>query len=611
MATRPTSTTPTAVLPAPADLLTALDRMLTVGSYYTADHECTVAVASAVHEALVGIAGDRNEVTIAWSTEGFAVCGESVEVPDVRVRRLSGMMSAVGAGALTIATATTSDDLREAFRILQANRHALSSSQGLTEIQWTGMPDSVRVAENTMQLVALPKGVPEELLDLPGEAIVEKPGSNDGAPTPDSAVPLPDADPTIRPDGTGSLTDSDEIATVVSLAAAARKLTESPDLVDLVFGKLRRSGAPEETTDKERKAPRPDDKTPPSYDYSIAGFLNEVTKLELSKEDPRHRRATTRAEFLGVCMQALRHIDQVNLTDIIAGLRRELKGSQLTSSERQVVSAGVADVCAELPVETTDLVLTTVRDGLRDSDPMALANLWLSLRRDGDAERWSVLRPHVLASLLDGMESVDSNTTAELWRAIAAFDQEEAKTMVPRFEALLGGGVRRIPASLWEVPLSELVPVLALLLHSRMGASLGPQLHYKLSLGAEGSLAVVLMDMLQDYDPRWHGLYLALSADPEAATLPRLLVRQAAKILHHVLNRLPMEDHSAPWLPVSLVWYQQLYPRGAEPLLRRVVSERRLWFWPVWPTSCREIAGRLLQAMATAKAEQAEESRDE
>jgi hypothetical protein len=64
----------------------------------------------------------------------------------------------------------------------------------------------------------------------------------------------------------------------------------------------------------------------------------------------------------------------------------------------------------------------------------------------------------------------------------------------------------------------------------------------------------------------------------------------AAGTLQRILANLPPARRDEAWVAPAVEWLGRLAPESARALLARIVNERRLVFFRVWPPACRRAA---------------------
>ncbi|MBK7772204.1 MAG: hypothetical protein IPI48_17220 [bacterium] len=136
--------------PEHAELLVALDRMLTVGSYYPPGHEKYRQVAAAAHRAVVRAAGPQGIAAIEVNEPGLTM-GPSFAAADSReAKRLHKLLMPLDVALLEIDTAASAEDLHAALLVLKKQQSELGSSRTYRTIEVTGLPASVRVTSRQL-----------------------------------------------------------------------------------------------------------------------------------------------------------------------------------------------------------------------------------------------------------------------------------------------------------------------------------------------------------------------------------------------------------------------------------------------------------------------------
>ncbi len=139
-----------ALAPEHAELLVALDRMLTVGSYYPPGHEKYREVAAAAHRAVARAAGPQGMVTIEIAEPGLTM-GPSFAPADGReAKRLHKMLLPLDIALLEIDAVATAEELHAALLVLKKHHSELGATRTYRTIEVTGLPACVRVTSRTL-----------------------------------------------------------------------------------------------------------------------------------------------------------------------------------------------------------------------------------------------------------------------------------------------------------------------------------------------------------------------------------------------------------------------------------------------------------------------------
>ncbi|MFH2053446.1 MAG: hypothetical protein ABIK96_13355 [bacterium] len=146
---RPTEPDDPAVDPAchqeAAEVLLAVDRLMTVGTYYEAGHAKYRAVSRECEDVLHAALAARPGVSITLAEGGLAVFGQRFPAGSREARRLYSLMDPLGLGLLEIHPGLTADEFLAALAILQERRNALAAATDFEEIRIQGLPPTVSV----------------------------------------------------------------------------------------------------------------------------------------------------------------------------------------------------------------------------------------------------------------------------------------------------------------------------------------------------------------------------------------------------------------------------------------------------------------------------------
>ncbi len=131
--------------PRSVTLLKALDKMLTVGSYYSIEHEQYQQASAQSCRKIVGvIAGHGNKITLEITAQGLMVGSQNIDPSHRNVRLLHELLVPLNIARLDIHGSLTPGELRQAIAVLQEHKMDLGQSSTFHEINFDNLPASVK-----------------------------------------------------------------------------------------------------------------------------------------------------------------------------------------------------------------------------------------------------------------------------------------------------------------------------------------------------------------------------------------------------------------------------------------------------------------------------------
>lgn len=647
----PATATPTdgarapSLAPEHADLLVALDRMLTVGSYYPPGHEKYREVASAAHRAVARAEGPQGGVAIEVTDTGLNL-GVSFAPADGReAKRLHKLLLPLDIALLEIDTAATSEQLHEALVVLKKAQASLSATRTYRTIDVTGLPPTVRVTNRTLyvkmkhkltgsggtrpnvdafdpntipdaMLVSTPDGQklerdflavvrgiilggdPERLRKL-AETPVDRISEALGEWIPDAAIRAMKAIIDRLAD-----TNSDPLVleSLVQHAKKALELTGEATLVELAFERLRHEREVKGEARpllENRPKPKSHRRQPVVYTMTRAQLSALVDEVGAQVRTIPDLNAQTNADCLGICCQILAGAPSPELTRQVTDLMQSLVGNeQHTMRDLEVARDALRSAFAAGWTERTPDLAQSLLEPLRVVRPDRLSWMWMATweglldRRQKEAA-W----PFLINDLLLGITWTDEIGRLQLLRELSELDVRDRGDLLARLETLPALREKKAVYDLLEAPAPLLFPLYRLLLRSSLSEEFGPRLLKHLRSRPPHPLVAQLLAMMGPWDRSQLRLYQIMLDQGVAERVHPALADAAGRYLRAIITRLDDAELEEPWVPGAISWLSTLRPQAAVEILREVVEERRWLFLPVWPAECREAAREALERL--------------
>lgn len=619
----------------------ALDRLLTIGSYYQPSHERFRSVARECHACLEKSLGKRPHLEILVDAEGLHLDHGLLPPQAPEGRRLFELLDPLQLALLELDAAATGEDLHLALAVLRQARNSLTASRSYREIEITGLPATVRVTNRALFLRTRsqarkteakpgpatdvvffdPNLVSEQLLagSLEGRKCEKEflgivqgilatadplrlAGNQDGSERPEDWLSddMVGAIEGVLQALAGSGSDLMNLQHLIGQAQSALEMTGDPQLVELVFARLQKDAGK-----LARQGPRPRTSGPAAGAAKGSGKGGRNRQPTLSQqqmrqavdelpvpcgpwENPAEQAA---ADCLAVCLLVL---DQAPTAEIRAGAEETL--NQLLTRPRLarpvrglIVSALHAALNQRSSSEVQELwslVWTPLRASHADLMESIWLELWQALSSRGRERAW----PYLVNDLLLGMPRTDLLNRLLLVEGLSqvdALENHEARAVLENLTALREG---TICDEFFDVPPPLLYPVHKVLVGSSLSGRFGPLLHDSLARQAPHRLTSLLLEVMDGYNPLFRPVYHALLDQGVEEALTCDLAEMAPELIADTLADLHWDFMDEPWVTDAIAWLGHL---GREPALRvlaEIINEKKFLVFRGWPSSARSAA---------------------
>ncbi len=634
-----------ALAPEHAELLVALDRMLTVGSYYPPGHEKYREVAAAAHRAVARAAGPQGMVTIEIAEPGLTM-GPSFAPADGReAKRLHKMLLPLDIALLEIDAVATAEELHAALLVLKKHHSELGATRTYRTIEVTGLPACVRVTSRTLyvkmkhrlvgsggtrpnidafdpntipdaMLVATPDGQhmereflavvrgimqggdPARLQQL-HDTPIDKISKALGEWIPDEAIRAMKG---ILDRLAETNSDPMVLESLVGHARKALDLTGDAALVELAFERLR---VEREVKGESRPllAGRPKPKgvkrQPVVYTMTRAQLGELVEEVTAELRPIADLNAQTNADCLGICYQILATAPEPELAGHVTSLMQALVANDNYSLKDLEVARDALRSAfkAGWNEHTSDLALALL-EPMRLVRPEKLGWLWLAVWEGLlETEQKEAAWPFLVNDLMLGLTWEDPADRLQVYGELSDLDTHDRLDLLARLESLPALREKKAGSDFLDAPAPLLYPVYRLLLRSSLNEVFGPLLLSRLADQKAHALVGQLLASLGSYDRGHLKLYQAMLDQGVVERVCPALADQAGRYLRGIVTRLDDAELGLPWVPGAIAWLSQLRVGGVAAILRDIVEDRRWLFIPVWPGEAREAARTALELL--------------
>jgi hypothetical protein len=620
--------------------LKAIDKLLTVGAYYSADHSQYAAVAKESCAQIVQAIGTGRVMAIEITASGMMVRSQLLDPQHRNIRLLHDLLVPLNIARLEISAGLTPADLRQAIAALQEHKLNLGNTEGFQEIRIENLPPTVSTASRSVStdtgdreegahslddlLSGFGAGLDESLTGTAAEdeqlartflAIVaqilenleQAETSRDGKSADSRVAPTSENLQALRVALQRLVEvnpDPQNLVRLIRHAKHALELSRDSRSVDLVFSLLKReveqfgdwkSHAQEKFEGKARRKPG----------LSLTALHEALADLDATESEPVDRDLPSSGAYLGICLHLLGAGPSAILeTNILANLTEALRSRSLSPADLKLCSTAVAAVAMQDGQAAVDKVLPAFTGPLLAARPEYLGKFWGRLWSVLPPERRTTVWPYLVSDLLQGLGVGQPGVQGKLWLAAGKIHPKAASRLAPRLNDTAAGIKKEIHPSLLCLPLRRLYPVHLALLKSSFAAEYGPRLHQHLRRHPANPLVEILLKASGDFDAGRIRFYLTLAVQNDIQTIDPKQRRHAAKLIVHHLLKLRTSRRKEPWVMTAIELLGSLEPGIGRTQLHRIRDNRRFFFLRAWPKPCRQLAARLIVQLDSAPADQ-------
>lgn len=628
-------------------LLLALDRLMSVGTYYQPGHARYQAVTKECHDAVQQALSGRASVDIQVSETGLNVCGQLFPAGSREARRLYSLLDPLSIAVLKIHAGVTTEDLHAGLAVLVGHKNSLSSARTYEEAEITGLPAAVTALRRSLYLktrsgapgpqpgpdspfIIEPNVIPAELL-APGADIQKaerefvrlikgilqhkrpKRGLGKGVPAvagqAKAAEPaldvegwIPDAAISAIRDMVKALggTNSDPMIFehLIGHAQAALQLSGDAELVNLVFHKLRKDLAVLSGPRAKLVGKAKGKKSGPGYTMTTEELRVAIEGLTVPFGPHQDPAALDRAATIGICLQVMKGEPAGELaTGILETIEHVFSSPRFGEPEKSALAAAVAQLFTRPPDQRALDLFHLVWEPLRQHHPELVGPTWLEVWRLLLPKQREHAWPFTVNDLLLGMAWKSPLDALALYGAVSRIKVAGKSQLLYRLENLAALKEGRLGEEVFSPPPPLLFPVHQVLIGSSVSAIHGPLLHDHLLRLLPHPLSVTLLEAMTEYHPGNRVVYQAILEQGVADKVVPRLQEVAERLLGLALKRLPAAERRATWVKGAIGWLGKLPSAASEEAVNMILSEKRFWFFPAWPKECRLAADDAWMAM--------------
>lgn len=620
-----------------AELFVALDRLLSIGSYYTPEHARYQEVARETHAAIRNNLAGSSVLEIECTQEGFWVHDVFIESDQRETRRVFELLNGLSIGLLEIDSDASSDDLHTAISSLKHHLVTNAGKKNFEELAIEGLPDTIRTTSQSLFVKTRdrsggpggtrPKSASADHYVIPGSNLVATADGQklereflgiisgimaNGDPTQlknlDKGEELDEALRSWVPDSAvGTIknimealkkTNSDPMILehLIGHAQSALELTADPLLVELVFDRLRKETGVKSEKSKSLLENRPKPKRPKRGPVKYTMTPDQMNELigELSENaaPPEDLLSPSTADCLGICTQILCSAPTEHMiVGIGTTIFKILSADTLREDDLKVASSSMAAILKTGSRDTIDGSLPLFLSPLRRFHPKRLGPMWLKVWKSlVEIDHQRLAWPHLVNELLMGVEWEDPGAKLSLYESLSRIRVGTGEEMLERLEDLQALRTNSMAPEVFHAPAPLLYPVHVVLLDSTVARDHGPRLHERLVHQRAQRLTNLLVGIMGQYKQSNKMIYQAILDQGVSGVISPKLKDMGSRLLVSSLRNLLPEEREALWVSEALSWLGKLDPKRAKPILDRVIKEKKFFLFPVWPAECRQAA---------------------
>ncbi len=615
----------------------ALDRLLTIGSYYQPSHERFQTVARECAAALDKSLDGRKSLELYITAKGLVIGDGLLPASEAEARRLFDLLDPLQIALVEIDAKATSDHLHLALASLKKARNSISATQSFREIEIKGLPETINVVNRTLFLrtKAIRQGrkkkepaaeitffdhnlISDFLLsgsDLGQKCEKEFIGIIQGImatvdPTqlknqetggggssddwlPDETI---DAIKKVLEALAGTSSDLMNLQHLIQQAQTALEVTGDPELVDLIFSRLQKDSkklvrklVQPKMIGKGQRGTRTESKK--KLIMSQEEMRAIVSGLEIPQGPMIDPMEQASADCLAICIQVL---DMAPTEELITGIEetllRQITTGRLSATKRKAIVTILQQVFTDRTEGRAERIWPMIWGPVRRSHPELMYRIWLEiwqgLASRGRERAW----PFLVNDLLLGMPVTDRLKRFLLLEAVSqveALGNHDIRVTLENLPALLEGTICK---GFLDAPPPLLYPVHKVLVGCSISPRFGPLLHDSLVRQAPHSLSNVLLDIMDEYYPVNRGVYQAILDQGINEEVTPEMRELAPEIIAEALSDLHWDFMEEDWVVEAIIWLGGLGREPALPILDEIINEKKYMVLGSWPPAARQAA---------------------
>ena len=597
-----------------AMFLKAIDRLLTVGAYYSHSHEQYRRAAETQCAAMVAAIEPRASLSLEVAAAGLVVDGCTVD-PHLRVaRQIHDLLVSLNVASLEVSARLTAADLRQAIAALQAHRLELAHAQSFRTVTIADLPATVSVASrrvsvlgddsegcdegsgagrNGMDPATVRADRLHEVMAMLRTAIgnLDGTGAGGGAPASGQGHQQVISRKELQEihDGVQRLLerepDVSELAKLMALARQTLELSGDPDKSRLMFDQLRHAVCDENVPERR---PEP---TGASHSWTVAELAEQVAALAKRAAPLPEPVVAARRDQLAIGFRLLdAGPGDSGFEPALAILHRACGSPEFGNAEADVFASALVMLANHGRKDVIDRALPRLLPEIRSAHPETLAQIWSGIDADLAPPALAVLWPHLANDLFLGLESAQKSALTRCCLLAGRLGIDAALEELPRLSMLPGSRRRSTSDQVFMVPPMRARCLHVALLRTAAAESHAPHLYRELRRRPPDALTGIVTAAVEAGGEADRELLLVLLQACGHETPSPQLVEVAAALLLETLLSMPAARRREAWTAAAIAWLGNTVPGRSRELLRRVTTEKRWLLWAAWPESCRKAA---------------------
>ncbi len=611
----------------------AMGKLLTVGAFYPANHTRSLDVGAKVKIAMGKLDQLHGPLCITTRTNGLQIQGKNIDCSLAAVGQWHDILEQLAIAEVNIDPDISSTNLHHLATGLHSLKLEADSALGFVSPDFGNLPPGVSITprqfgrktgseETAQKIIQTVEDVLAKLSDRhsPSEenqeyrelmevffaSVVERlerETKNFNVQSSNSHRPLDE----VLLLGSQALESA-----LMSLDESQGELTQLPQLFDnielalshstdektmqMMVDVLQQTVADFEKESQQQKIPWVADTA--EYNLSIEQLQSEIVTLSSTEEPYTNLQDDSDSEYLAISLEILLSDFSKEAFQRTTRYLSEVLSGRMNKKDFSTLIDGAINILRTASLEDIDRGLPYLIYPIHRSNPEREANFWLELNRSDDQKIRIALWPHMAIHLLTN--SLNQSQTNPLLYWVSSLDNIEMTKQLPRLESMREFHFKKFNKNLFRKAPLSLHPFFGVLMDSNSANELGPLIHEVIAKHSKQNLAKILMAALGKYEPGKKDLYKLLLAESHSPNPSAELKNKAAGTLHEIFASLTGEKIQEPWVAPAIAAYASLAGAQARPLLEKVISEKRMKLFPLWPSNCRNSAKKALTHLYSA-----------
>lgn len=329
-------------------------------------------------------------------------------------------------------------------------------------------------------------------------------------------------------------------------------------------------------------------------DISLEQFRQELVTLE-EHSLPKDFFANERSEQLSILMMMIGQNPPLQVMIKVQEALRDCLTGDLEAKEWKIVIAGMSHLVKTLDAERLHFVFVMFLKLLRHSGHASPLLFLRDVCQRLTMTEFAICWPFLINELLVQGPQKDPDVFRELCVVYKDFPQQEMRRKIPQLKLLDALSEKKIAPDIFSPPPPELYPILAVLLRSSQAAYISEKLINGLQEQAVSWLDRAVMPYLDSYSSADQRFLFELFRQANPAKPSQSLKGIGGQIIVERLPALPVEQRAEEWVVDSIEALSRIRVRGAQQLLSNIVQSRNYLVIPEWPRSARAAARKALR----------------